>query len=99
VIREVDDGAVEAAVGQRQPRHVLPIDARAHGMGRLEVREPLSELQNGDQCQPPVDQPGIGPAEVEGGQRVQCRRHEALAEREGETDGAHAGRGKRQTVA
>jgi hypothetical protein len=48
-----EDGAVEAGVGQLQPRHVLPVDACAQGMGRLEVREAFGELQDRDEGQPP----------------------------------------------
>ncbi len=44
---------VEAGILQLQAQRVLPIYARAHGVGRLPVREPLGELHHGHQNQPP----------------------------------------------
>ena len=48
-----EDGEVEAGVGQLQAEGVLPVDAAADGVGGLAIGEPLGELQDRDQGQPP----------------------------------------------
>src|SRR5215472_3816961 len=48
-----EHGAIKAAIGQLQAKYILPIDAGAHGIGRLPIGESLSVLHDGDQGQPP----------------------------------------------
>ena len=44
---------VEAFVGQFQAEGIFPVNAGAHRIGSLTVREVLGELHDADQCQPP----------------------------------------------
>jgi hypothetical protein len=50
------NGEVEAGVFEFQAEGVLPVDARAHGVGGLPVREALGELHHAHQDQPPRGQ-------------------------------------------
>ena len=51
--------AVEASIGQLQAEAILPIDAAAHGIGCLLVREPFHKLQDRDQRQAPRRRGGL----------------------------------------
>src|SRR5450759_4482780 len=46
-------GKTEAGIRKLKPQQIFPIDAGAHGFGGLAIRETLSELENGDECQTP----------------------------------------------
>jgi len=45
--------AVEAGVGERQAEEILPVDPAPDSIGRLAIRQPLRELQQGHQRQAP----------------------------------------------
>ena len=45
--------AVEAGVGERQAEEILPVDPAPDSIGRLAIRQPLRELQQGHQGQAP----------------------------------------------
>ncbi len=47
-----EDRRIESRVRQFQAQHICPIDAAAHRIRGLAIREPLRELQDGDQRQP-----------------------------------------------
>ena len=44
---------VKAGVVKLEPQSVLPVDARAHGVGGLPVAHVLEKLQHRDECQSP----------------------------------------------
>src|SRR5664280_1676048 len=46
-------GKIEAGICKFKPQQIFPIDAGAHGFSGLAIREALSELENGDECQTP----------------------------------------------
>ncbi len=47
------DRVVEAGIGQLQPQEILPVDAAAHGVRRLAVREVFRVLEQCDQRKAP----------------------------------------------
>jgi len=60
-----EDRGVEARVVDVQPQHVLPVEPRAHRVGGLPVREPLRELQDRRQREPPGRERGLAAAPEE----------------------------------
>jgi hypothetical protein len=62
------DGEIEAGVGQVQAEGILPVDAGAHGLGGLPVRQPFGELHDGHQRQAPRRLHGPAAVGVEGGE-------------------------------
>jgi hypothetical protein len=48
-----EHGEIKACIGQLQAEYILPIDAGAHGIGSLPIRESLSVLHDADQGQTP----------------------------------------------
>ena len=69
-----EHGEVEAGVGQLQAEGVLPVDAAADGVGGLAIGEPLGELQDGDQGQPPGGLRRPSPVGEQGGEAFDRRR-------------------------
>ncbi len=56
---------VKARVGQLEAERILPVIARAHGIGSLPVARVLQELEHRDQRQPPRRKAGLTPGRVE----------------------------------
>jgi len=50
--------AIEPVVAEFQAQRVLPVDPAAHRLGRLAIRQPFAELQEGRQGQAPRCQGG-----------------------------------------
>ncbi len=64
-----EHAVIEARVGQLQPQQILPVEATAHGVGGLAVREMLGKLQQDDSGQPPGSFGGLPPLGIQGGKR------------------------------
>jgi hypothetical protein len=77
------DAEVEAGVAQLQVEQILPVDARPHRLGGLAVTQPLAELQERHQGQPPgrVGRPAALGIEVSA-VRVGKDRAEVVAQRQ-----------------
>jgi hypothetical protein len=59
---------VKSRICQLQPQRVLPVDARAHCIGRLAIAQVLQELEDGHQGQPPGRQTWLSSTGVERGE-------------------------------
>jgi hypothetical protein len=56
---------VEPRIGKLKPERVLPIDPRAHGIGRLSIAEMLKKLEDCDQGQSPRGQGRLTSGRIE----------------------------------
>ena len=89
-----EDGGIEPRVGQFEPERVFPVDPGADGVGGWSVGEVLSELEDGDQCQPPGRGRGLPLERIEVGEvGVVEDGAEFVAEPEVGTSGGESGAG------
>ncbi len=70
------DGEVEAVIRQVEGEQVFPVDPATDGFGRLAVAQPLAELHERDQREPPRRIGGLAALGVEVGE-VGVREHRA----------------------
>ena len=78
------DGGVEAGVVQRQAEGVLPVDAPAHRVGGLAIRQPFGELEDRRQGELRRGDRGLALLREEGGElRIACRSARARRTRAG----------------
>ena len=58
---------VEARIGQLETQQILPVDARADGLGRLAIGQVFPKLHDRHQRQPPGGQARLAPRGEQGG--------------------------------
>ena len=73
-----EDRGVEAGIVHLLTQQILPVDAAAHGIGGLPVREPFHELQEEHHRQPPRSQRGLTTARKQRGELLVLEERTAL---------------------